>query len=307
MHIAVCVATFRRPKLLQKLLNGIADLRFVKTAIPEVTVIVVDNDASETARMVCSSATLPWRLKYVVEPKRGIAEARNCALKEIGDADFVAFIDDDEVPANEWLDELLSTQAKFGADVVAGPIRPSFTGDVPEWVRISGFFGSPARLTGEPLAFCSTNNTLVMRPVFDHIGCFDDRFQLTGGEDVQFFTRVRLAGFKIVWSAEAIVSETMSGDRTTLGALLRRAYNGGNCYSRVESSLDDRIFVRLVRFFKGFARILQGLLNAGASLLAGRAAVVRALLVTCGGVGMIAGLAGLRYESYKTVSGDRVD
>src|SRR5579863_5817026 len=145
MHIAVCVATFRRPKLLQKLLNGIANLRFVKAAIPKITVIVVDNDASETARMVCSRAAFPWGLKYVVEPKRGIAEARNRALKEVGDADFVAFIDDDEVPGNEWLDELLSTQAKCDADVVAGPICPSFTGDVPEWVRISGFFGSPVR------------------------------------------------------------------------------------------------------------------------------------------------------------------
>lgn len=307
MHIAVCIATFKRPKLLQKLLNGVADLRFVKAAMPEITVIVVDNDASETARMVCSSAAFPWRFKYVVEPKRGIAEARNRALKEIGDADFVAFIDDDEVPAKEWLDELLSTQVKFDADVVAGPIHPSFTGDVPEWVRISGFFGSPARFTGEPLAFCSTNNTLVIRHVFDHVGGFDDRFQLTGGEDVQFFTRVRLAGFKIVWSAEAVVSETTSGDRTNLRALIRRAYSGGNCYTRVESSLDDRIFVRLVRFFKGCARIFQGLANAGASLLAGRTALVRALLVTCGGVGMIAGLAGFRYEGYKIVSGDHID
>jgi hypothetical protein len=144
--------------------------------------------------------------------------------------------------------------------------------------------------------------------VFDRVGDFDDRFQLTGGEDVHFFTRVRLAGFNIVWSGDAIVNETISSDRANLGSVLRRAYRGGNCYTLVETSLDDRVFLRFVRLFKACGRIAQGSVSACVSLFTGRlAALVRALGRICSGVGMLAGLAGFRYEAYKTVSGDLVD
>lgn len=292
--------------MLQQLLNGIAKLKFVKVGVPEITVIVVDNDSSESAREVCRSAVLPWRLKYVLETKRGIAEARNRALKEIGDAAFVAFIDDDEVPDKAWLDELLSAQAEFTADTVAGPVYPSFTDGVPAWIKREGFFERPTHFNGESLHWCATNNTLVARKVFDRIGGFDDRFQLTGGEDVQFFKRVRLAGLKIVWCEEAFVSETISIDRANLGSLLRRAYRSGNCYSLVECSLDGRLFARFVRLFKGCGRILQGSVNACASLFTGRAALVRALQNIYLGVGMITGLAGLSYQAYRTVSGDAI-
>jgi succinoglycan biosynthesis protein ExoM len=308
MRVAICVATFNRPRLLEKLLSGIAELRFPKAGLPELTVIVVDNDASGAARDVCHKAAIPWRLQYVIEPKRGIAEARNRALKEIGDADFLAFIDDDEVPGTLWLDELLSAQANFRANVVAGPVYRSFTKDVPEWIRGADFFSRPAHLTGESITYCSTGNALVARNVFDQVGGFDDRFQFTGGEDLHFFTRVRLAGFNIVWSQEAVVIETVSSDRANLGSLLRRAYTGGNSYTLLESSLDGRAYVRLVRFCKGCARILQGLLNACTSLFTGRAvAAVRALRCVCSGVGMLAGTLGIPYHAYKTVTGDPVD
>jgi glycosyltransferase involved in cell wall biosynthesis len=305
MHVAICVATFKRPRLLQKLLNGIAELKFHKVGIPEITVVVVDNDAAGTARDVCSAAILPWRLKYVIEPKRGIAEARNRGLREIGAADFVAFIDDDETPADVWLDELLLTQANFHADAVAGPVYRIFADDVPGWIRRSDFFDRPAHLTGELLPSCSTGNVLVVRNVFDHLGGFDDRFQLTGAEDIHFFTRVRLAGFTIVWSQEAVVTERIYGDRGNLGSLLARAYRGGNSYTLVESSLDDSAFLGLIRFSKGCARISQGSANACASLITGRAAaLVRALGTVCSGVGMLTALAGVHYQAYKTVRGD---
>jgi succinoglycan biosynthesis protein ExoM len=309
MHIAICVATFKRPKLLQRLLNGIAELRFVKVEVPEIGVVVVDNDPAGTAREICRNTVLPWRLKYVLEPKRGIAEARNRAVRESGDADFVAFIDDDEAPTNLWLDELLSAQVNFQADAVAGPVYPSFTDDVPEWIRKADFFDRPTHfVAGESLLCCSTNNVLVSRNVFNQVGDFDDRFQLTGGEDVHFFTRVSRAGFNIVWSGDAVVNETISSDRANIGSILRRAYRGGNCYTLVESSLDKRIFPRLVRFFKGCGRILQGLGNACISLVTGRAAaLVRAVGGICSGVGMLAGLAGFRYQAYKTVSGDSAE
>lgn len=304
MRIAICIATFKRTQLLQELLEGISELTFQRVPVPEIHVIVADNDASGSAADVCKSAFSRWPVKYVIEPRRGISQARNRALSEAGEVDFIAFIDDDERPEPAWLDELLRTQMQTGADAVSGPVVPSFTPDVPEWVKAGKLFNRQDHEPDHSLDFCATNNVLVRRAVFDRIPAFDERFALTGAEDTHFFLQVRRAGFKIVWSAGAIVHERISANRANLGWLLRRAYRGGNSWVLVESALDKRVTTRLVRVAKAFGRIIQGILRAPVSLFLGRASMTRALQSICLGAGMLAGLADWDYQEYKSAGSD---
>ena len=268
--------------------------------------IVADNDACGSAADVCRLFPMRWPVKYVIEPRRGISQTRNLAIREAGEVDFIAFIDDDEVPEPAWLDELLWTQKQFGADAVSGPVIPSFTPDVPEWVRGGRLFDRQCYASGPVPDNCTfaTTNVLVRRAVFDRIPAFDERFSLTGGEDTHFFVRVRLAGFKIVWSADAITHERYSTDRANLEWLLRRAYRGGNSWVLVESALDKRVSTRLARVVKAFGRIIQGGVRAPFSLFLGKAAVTRALRSICVGVGMLAGLMDWEYQGYKSAGSD---
>ncbi|MFZ0739695.1 MAG: glycosyltransferase [Candidatus Acidiferrales bacterium] len=304
MRVAICIPTFKRTKLLRELLRGISELTFQKVPEPELQVIVVDNDGSGTAASVCSSTSIRWPAKYFIEPRRGISQTRNRAIREAGEADFIAFIDDDEVPAPAWLDELLWTQKQSNADAVAGPVAPSFTGEVSEWVKGGKLFERPQHVSGECLEFCATGNVLIRRTVFDRVPAFDERFALTGGEDTHFFLRVRRAGFKIVWSADSLAYERISANRANLGWLLRRAYRGGNSWVLVESTLDKRVTTRLVRVAKAFGRIILGCLRAPVSLFQGKAAVTRALQSICLGAGMLAGLADWDYQEYSSAGSD---
>jgi succinoglycan biosynthesis protein ExoM len=307
MRVAICIATFKRTKLLQELLSGISELSFEKVPMPEIRVIVADNDECGTAADVCRSMPMRWSMKYVIEPRRGISQARNRAVGEAGEVDFIAFIDDDEVPEPGWLDELLWAQQRFGADVVAGPVLPSFTADVPEWIREGKLFDRAPHASGEFLDFCSTNNSLVAHPVFDRVRAFDERFGLTGGEDTHFFLRIRRAGFKIAWSAEAIVHERISTGRANLKWILRRAYRGGNNWVLVESTLDERVSTRFVRVIKAFVRIVLGSCRASISLFLGKAALTRALRSICLGAGMLTGLADWEFQEYKSAGSDSSD
>jgi succinoglycan biosynthesis protein ExoM len=304
LRVAICIATFKRTEFLRELLSGISELTFEKVPMPEIQVIVADNDACGTAEHVCRSMPVRRSVKYVIEPRRGISQTRNLAVSEAGEVDFIAFIDDDEVPEPAWLDELLWAQQRFGADVVAGPVLPSFTSSVPEWVKESKLFDRAPHESGDFLAFCATGNVLVARPVFDCVPAFDERFGLTGGEDTHFFLRIRRAGFKIVWSAEAIAHEKISTDRANPGWLLRRAYRGGNNWVLVESTLDKRVSTRLVRVAKAFGRIILGGLRAPVSLFWGKAAVILALRSICLGAGMLTGLADWEYQEYKSAGSD---
>ncbi|BAZ24756.1 glycosyl transferase family protein [Kalymmatonema gypsitolerans NIES-4073] len=308
MLISVCVATYQRPEGLKRLLDGINQLTFSKCETPNLEVIVVDNDSTGAARAVCSVKENDFKgvLKYCIEPTRGISYSRNKALASINkDTDFVAFIDDDEVPDPSWLDELLFVQQKYDADVVTGPVLPHFTeSSVPNWV-VKGKFFEPKRLpTGHPLKVAFTNNVLIRSQVLKQIDkMFDERFALTGGEDSHFFMRLSRAGYKIVWADTALVSEWIPESRTNMKWILRRGYRCWSTQSLCERELYPSIIVLSVRVMKGMALISQGLCLLFPSLLLGQHAIVKALLHISRGTGTLVGVAGVRYQEYKLSSG----
>ena len=311
MQVTVCIATYRRAEGLRRLLGGIDGLTFRKSLPPGVRIVVVDNDPEGSASEVCEELVpkLGWPLSYHAEPRRGISYARNTAISRAGDeADFIACIDDDEVPEPNWLDELLHVQLSYDADVVSGPVLPYFPDPVPAWILRGKFFEQafehPRYPTGQELEVTATSNVLIRAKIFEETGLtFDERLALTGGEDVHFFARVRRAGYKIVHADEAVVREWIPGSRANARWILKRAYRVGNAHTLTEEYLGSDPRTRAVRIAKGCGRIAQGALLLPASLpvlfLSGRWMLVRSLLYICRGAGMLAGMIGVRFEEYR--------
>jgi len=300
-RVAVCISTFKRQKLLRELLHGIGRLSFHKVPAPEIEIVVVDTpDESGSARDICESVSLPWPIKYVIEPRRGLTYARNRAVAEAGLAAFIAFIDDDEVPSPQWLDELLWAQAEFGADVVAGPVSPTYAPEVADWIKAGGFFASPPRATGTRCKTAATHNGLAATHVFKSVPGFDHTFALSGAEDTDFFLRAAQAGCKIVWSQEAVVFECTSAKRGTISWILRREYQTGNGWVFCEAVIDRRVRSRIARFVKACGHVAVGSAFAiWSSLRLDRAAVVRSLCRVSMGAGMLTALAGRRFLAYQ--------
>lgn len=291
---------------MRELLNGIGKLSFRKVSPPELAIVVVDTpDQTGSVQKVCETVSLPWPIKYVVEPRRGLTYARNRAIAEAGSVDFVAFIDDDEVPSPEWLDELLWAQAEFSADVVSGPVSPHYGPGVAGWIKAGGFFSSRPQATGTRCRTCATHNGLVGTHVFRRVPKFDDSFALSGAEDTDFFLRASQAGCKIVWSQEAVVYEYTSAARGTVAWILRREYQTGNGWVFCEARVDNGLSTCAVRLTKACGHLAIGLANAfWRSVLLDRAAVVRSLQRVSLGAGMLAALAGHRFLAYQNVDAE---
>ena len=300
-RVAVCVATYRRPDGLARLLDGLAAL----TGDALVRVVVIDNDPDGPARDACEARSRDFGLglRYEVEPQRGITYARNRSVDTAGDdVDFIAMVDDDQVPPPDWLDALLRAQAAFDADVVTGPVLPYFPTPPAPWIRDGRFFNRPRYRTGHELTHTHTGNVLVRRSVFERTGRFDDRFALTGGEDLEFFRRARLQGSRIVWADDASVEEWIPASRANARWLLQRAFRGGATLGQVDRDRPDALVARPMRVLRGAGRLTQGLLLAPAAVLVPRALTirfVRALMLVWRGAGMIAGVLGARYEEYR--------
>jgi succinoglycan biosynthesis protein ExoM len=305
MLVAVCIATFQRSEGLKRLLDALNLLTFSKCELPDLEVIVIDNDSSGSASAVCEQMTdFKWALKYHIEQQRGISYARNRAVASIDKKSrFLVFIDDDEVPESNWLDELLFVQQSYQADVVAGAVVPIFPEPgTPDWASEGKFFQYGRFPTGHFLNVAFTNNVLINTEIFEKFDTiFDKRFALSGGEDAHFFMRVYLQGYKMVWADEALVYEWIPKSRTNIPWVLRRGFRTWGSQSICERELQPSIQLLFIRALKGITLVLYGLVLLLPSLLRKRYRFIQALLNISRGFGTLFGLAGWSYQEYQKV------
>jgi glycosyltransferase involved in cell wall biosynthesis len=238
-HISVCICTYKRPRLLKNLLemlqNQITNDLFVYS------VVVVDNDFNQSAKAIVESFkdNSKIQIEYYVEPIQNIALARNKAVVN-SKGDFVAFIDDDEFPIDDWLLNLYQTLNKYGVEGVLGPIKPYFDTSPPKWIIKGRVFERPAHETGTILNWNNTRtgNVLLKRNLFGKQKDLFDPAYGSGGEDRDFFRRMIKIGYKFIWCGEATVLELIPPVRFKRTFMLKRALLRGKV-SLISSSPID--------------------------------------------------------------------
>jgi succinoglycan biosynthesis protein ExoM len=105
VDVSICIATYRRPEGLSRLLDSLERLK-LPTGI-RIETIIVDNDRDASAASVVQSRSgLLEAIHYCVEPRQNIALARNRALSQAS-GEWILFIDDDEIADENWITEYL--------------------------------------------------------------------------------------------------------------------------------------------------------------------------------------------------------
>ena len=307
----MCICTFKRPDGLLRLLAGLDQQVFRATPKPSVSIIVVDNSPSGDAAELCAAYASVWPLRYLHEPQPGISHARNTALAAVKPGiSFIAMIDDDEVPAPDWLDQLLDAQARSGADIVVGRVTPVFAQGAPEWVRHSGYFLKPQKPDNlrelDPHPPAATCNVLVRANLLGASGLtFDPALGLSGGEDTMLFQTLKRSGYRFVWAAAAHVSEWIPAERANLAYMCREAFRRGSYRYYVKRRLKStsvlhslRLALRIV--LRSVVSIVWNLLLALASLARGPRTCVPYALNIADSLGGIAGVLQIPNRHYRS-------
>lgn len=307
--LVIAVLTYRRysqisglvPELERQAL-GVEKSGIVETA----RVLVVDNEPGGGAR-ACVEAAASDTTQYVVEPRPGIAAARNRALEAASTADLLVFIDDDEVPDDGWLAALVATAARYPGCAVSGPVRTRFNGPVDPWILDGGFLSREHRWlvqTGDPLEAAATNNLLLDMSVVRRLGLsFAEELGMSGGEDTHFTSSMVRNGGPIVWCADAWVTDVRPASRLSRWVVVRRVFGFANAAVRVQLMLAPRLRDRI----QCVARFLGGgtaRLGAGAVMLLVGVAIqhqprrAKGVRLMARGLGTLSALAGYRHQEY---------
>ena len=201
----------------------------------EFSIVVVDNDPEQSARNVAANfaATSPVQVTYETERTSNIALARNKAVAS-ANGEYLAFIDDDEIPVKNWLLTLFLACQKYRSDGVLGPVHPQFEGTPPDWLKKGGFYNRPTHETGFVMSWneARTGNVLIRKKILEgEQPVFRPEFGI-GGEDQDFFRRMMEKGRTFIWCDEAPAFETIPPHRWEFGFLLKRALLRGRISSR---------------------------------------------------------------------------
>ena len=227
LTIAIC--TRGRPSMLRSCLEKVC-----AAAGDNYEVVVVDNAprSDSTAQVVESFTGRGMAVRRVVEPRPGLARARNRALAEI-DTDFIAFTDDDALADRDWPRELhRGFSAGRSVAVVTGIVPPAqidtrtqalFERKIYKWsnkvdaqtVRMERQGGSWAfpTSTGD---LGTGANFAVDRDVVLGLGGFDEALGAgslsRGGEDSEMFVRVLRTGHELRFQPSAIMWHLHASD-----------------------------------------------------------------------------------------------
>ena len=193
----------------------------------------------------------PFRVISVTT--RGVSAVRNAMISEVlgrpAVPRWIACLDDDQIPADDWLSQLVRAGNASDADLVGGPVvrQPDTT---TFW---SGLASDTSYLPSRagPTAMLNEAGNLLMSTAFLRaLGGppFSVDYGRTGGEDYEFFLRAKCRNAHLVWAPEARVSEPLPADRLTFRSYVWRFFAIAAYQARADRvSPGDRLRVAVHR------------------------------------------------------------
>jgi len=318
---SICLGTVTRdrPVMLRNLLSSYANL-LVPHGVTLHFLIVENNEhASLTNIMQAFHKQVPqWTVQYVVEPKLGIASARNrvlqCALT--GGHDLLTFADDDEVVDENWLANLLAERDRHDLDIVGSPVRTAPCREKLTGLQRLVWSGvHQSRMRAELRCLkkwnegradsikLATGSWMAKLEFFRQTGLrFDSSLGLSGGEDWRLWSQAKALGARTGWTPHAIAYETIPAERLRLRYYYRRTrdHNATEIKARLKAHpirtlvrLPGSILSRLLKFFIELC-----------SLPATRGKALVSSASNLGGiVGLLQGCFGRKTMHYEKISG----
>lgn len=234
MSLTVVIPTYKRIFYLQRALSALR-----RQVAPGVNweVLVVDNAGDSAIQQLIKvvSETFPVAIRYVHEPRLGLNYARNTGVSHAS-GKLLAFLDDDMVPRNDWIRQIIAIFSEYGdADCIGGKVEPLWETTTPYWFS-ERFLARLAMLDISPVVcrvrfpqYICGGNVAFKTSIFKQVGPFAETLdrrgtRLISSGEVELCLRIERAGGNIYYCPGLVTRHTINRERTKGFYLLRRGY-----------------------------------------------------------------------------------
>ena len=256
--ISVIICTYNRERYIAQALERVS-----QTTCADYEILVVNNnstDGTEAKIQAFMAANPAVPVRYFVETKQGLSNARNRGMQE-AKGDVFVFLDDDSLVQGDYLktlEEYLTANPQ--ADAFGGRIEPLFDEcPRPKWLCrwsmgwVSALDMGDKVCEFEGKAFPIGANMGMHRSTAEKAGPFNPELGRKGGnmdagEEKDMFRRIREAGGLIWYFPELRVQHVIPAKRTTL-EYVRRFADGVGISERRRTKADGTYHARVVAEF----------------------------------------------------------
>jgi GT2 family glycosyltransferase len=293
-----------------------------QTVPPEEVIVIVDHNQELLQRV---RLMYPWVAAAENTGARGLSEARNRGI-ELARSRVVAFLDDDAIAGDRWIEALLVPYADGDVVAVGGTITPEWSGSGrPSWFPSEFDWVVGCSYRGQPETTSEVRNLIgcnmsFLRSVLVQLGGFRSEIGRvglapTGCEETELCVRARAFG-KIVYHPAAQVAHRVHPGRQSFRYLVSRCLGEGRSKAAVaelvgtDSALSTERAYTLHTLPAGVARNILAALHGDGSGIARAAVICTGLICTATGYGLgrmpaWTGGVSLRRASPVTPIGDR--
>lgn len=232
--VSVIIPTFNREKFITKAIDSVMDQTY-----QDFEIVVLDDGSTDNTRDILKR--YDDRVRYFYQENRGIASARNEAIKR-STGEYIAFLDSDDY----WVREKLEKQIHlFDMHSEYGMVASCCSS-----IRLDGSFREKNRpgMSGWVLTdlfkknFIRTSSAVIKRECLDQVGLFDETFRECEEYDLWLRVAARYpVGFineslaVYVDNAEGISTDSLAGRLFRLKVLEKeylRQKIPGNIYNK---------------------------------------------------------------------------
>jgi glycosyltransferase involved in cell wall biosynthesis len=219
-RISIVIVTYNRPLLVQQTV-----LSLLNQSVQPFEILVIDDGSNPPLRITADFQNFKL-IRF--DKEKGLSNSRNFGINA-AKGEYVAFLDDDTVVSQHWL-EAVQKGIASGGDVLGGPLRPLYKANPPSWwtEKDFGYMAGVGNIYGKRIWGA---NMIFKKNVFYKIGFFDSRLgrkkgKLLSCEEDKLIKKARLC-CHYLFLPEAEVLHVVQSKRMTLNYLIRWNYYEG--------------------------------------------------------------------------------
>ena len=201
---SVIIPTYNRPQKLSKCLSALSEMDY-----PNFEVVIVDDGSPINLDEIICIWAKKLTINLVKQENQGPSTARNSAVNH-AKGKFLAFTDDDCIPAKDWLSQFAqqlekTPDALMGGITINGLDRNIYASTSQMLVDYLYDYYNQGDNKNRQTSFFTSNNFAVSKEIFKHIGGFNQKFPLAAAEDRELCDRTLTLGYEMIYLPSALV------------------------------------------------------------------------------------------------------